>query len=129
MQEQTQGVTGLVTEILVFLGGFLSFAAGTRIYRSNIIQDIKIWNLGRKLEKAFKEGNKKRVEELEFLLPILKLYSSRIIYQGTAIRQIAEFPNERSFEILSRRLGNKPELSDEIKTILLITLKDIAINL
>lgn len=129
MSEQVGSQIGLVSQILSFLGGCLSFAAGSRLYRSNLSQIIRIWQLKRKLNKAMDKNDQKRIKELESLLPVLKLYSSKVIDQGTAIRQIAEFENESAFALLSSRLGSKPELSEEIKAILLITLRDVAINL
>lgn len=130
MQQQTQSITALVGHILSFLGGCLTFAAGQKYFSLNVIQDFKIYLLDRKYQKAIKKEDQEKVKELQLLLPILKLYSSKKVYQGTAIGQIAQFPDDdTSFMTLASRLSSKPELSEEIKTLLLIELKKIATNL
>ena len=129
MPEDLRNMTGLVSGILSFLGGCLSFAAGSKLYRSNFAQSIRIYKLKRELNKAMDKNDRKKIRELERLLANLKLYSSRIIDQGTAIDQIAQFESERAFALLSERLGSKPELSNQIRAILLTTLRQIARNI
>lgn len=125
MSLQFQNLT-MVSGILGFLGGLLSFAAGLHISHIGLVAKIRIWRLDGSLKKAHAANDIEQIQELGFLLQVLKLYSANTINQGTAISQLTEFGGEKSFEVLAGRLGSKPYLGAEIKPLLLFQLRNLA---
>ncbi len=112
MTQPTQSISILAGPILGFITACLTLAAQKGIIYFDIIPNINIYLLDKKLERAMEKGNKKKVKELGKLLPSLKLYSSKKNYQGTAIYQIAQSLDEDSFTVLVNRPDCKCSLSD-----------------
>ena len=128
MGERAKAWSDAVVAILGFLGGLLSYRAAVTVYRhTSLLQGLvhrgRMWGLARKLEAARSSGDVNQLRALEFVIPVLKLCSPNEVDQALAIAYLEHIGDERAVEVLAARLGTRPELSPEIKAMVLVALK------
>lgn len=116
----------LIIAILSFLGGLLTFATSMRVQFSNTKGVIRSLRLQRQLKKAFLQADENQIRILQLLLSELKLYSSNMAKQATAISELNHIESLRAFEIFIDRFGRKPELTNTIRRVLMFEIRKLA---
>ena len=117
----------LLTASLSFVGGALSFVAAKRVRQSRMVRRVQLWRLDHQRAVASRCGDRARVAELDFLLPIWKLCAADEKNQLLGIMHLCALKDERSFGMLAARLGTEfPPLHPSAKALLLSALKELA---